>query len=72
MLLASTKEEQEHTRNFSIFVHRILNSTSPNLPLPSFFEEHVKENYKMPPHTVCMQSPDMTKEWEMGRIHPAG
>ena len=38
---------EELTRNFSIFVHRILNSTNPSLPLPSFFMEYVKENCNM-------------------------
>lgn len=32
----------KHTRYFSIFDQRILNSTSPSLALPSFFEEIVR------------------------------
>lgn len=36
--------DKEHTRNFSIFVHRILNSTNPSLALPSFFRRSVKND----------------------------
>lgn len=51
--LQSIPISKKHTRNFSIFVHRILNSTSPSLPVPSFFKEIVrKKNQHMPQRNV--------------------
>lgn len=45
--------QHEHTRNFSILVHRILNSTSPNLPLPSFWRTWCQEKWTLEYFSWC-------------------
>lgn len=45
--LTGIDTNRERTRNFSIFAHRILNSTSPSLPLPSFLKQPVREKVKV-------------------------